>query len=135
MPTTSLISAHLDGRAQNPRFIQKQLRRLHRALQENADVLQAAAVADDHATEQEALLEFLLSLEAVRRRFLELDQRAMLQDEYRVANGLDWQSRRIPVGIVVIRPQTASMLYSTVAPLVSAIAAGNCAMIEVSVDR
>lgn len=131
MPTTSIASADLDGRAQSPRFIQRQLRQLHTALVENAEALKAAPVADNYATPDEACMEFFLALEAVRRRYLGVNIRTMLDDEYRISSGRDWEGRKVPSGIVVIRPHSSSLLYSTVTALSSAIAAGNCVMIEV----
>lgn len=131
MPACSITSASLDGRAQSPRYIQKQLQRLHGALLQNAQILQAAACHDGLVTKQEAALEHALALDTVSRRYLEIDMKSALRDEYRTANGVDWAERAVPKGIVHIQPQRHTMLYSVVAPLSSAIAAGNCVVIEV----
>jgi acyl-CoA reductase-like NAD-dependent aldehyde dehydrogenase len=131
MPTTSLLAAATDGRAQNPRYIQRQLRALHDALLRDADVLQQAAVADGRMNADEALLEVSLVLAAVREHFLRFDVKHMLDEEYRVANGQDWLTRRLPADIVYIRPQPHTWLYSAIIAFSSAIAAGCCVMLEV----
>ena len=134
MSTTSIKSAVIDGRTRNPRFIQRQLRRLHDALRQNAQALQNAIISDTNVSVWEATLEISLALATVRRQFMNLDVRVMLEDEYRAASGRDWRTRRSPTGLVYIIPQSHTLLYSIVSALSSAIAAGNCVIIEVSLD-
>jgi len=133
MPTTSIEAAETDGRAHSPRFIQRQLSGLHKALADNSRALQSAIIADTHVSQEEAQVEFALAISAVRELYVSVDVDASLAEEYRIACGEDWRSRRVPVGIVYIRPQSQSFLFSVVSPLASAIAAGNCVVVEVGV--
>lgn len=125
-------AADIDGRARNPRYIQRQLAKLHESLVKHAKPLQDAIVADTHVGVAEAELEFCLAVDAVKEQYTSINIQQMLEDEYSVAKGRDWPARRTAAGIIYIRPQTHTILFSIVSPLASAIAAGNCVVVEVS---
>ena len=93
--------------------------------------LRSAIISDGSLSSDDAALECYLAVAAVRQRAIEINLDEALTDEYRIAAGKDWPYRRVPIGIVYIRPQSYTMLYSVVSALSSAIAAGNCIAIEV----
>lgn len=128
-----IVSAQIDGRSRSPRYIQHQLSRLHESLTSHATALLNAITADSGADLVEAEIEFSLAVGAVRNRYCAFDVPRAIDDEYSVAQRRDWASRTTPVGIVYIKPQSHTLLFSTIAPLSNAIAAGNCVVVEVSV--
>lgn len=122
----------VDGRAENGRFRQDQLHSLHGALRQEAGRICAALQADSNSSAAEVETEFYLAMEAIRHFYETLDFEKTLKDEYSVTQGKDNVNRRVGVGIVVIRPTSHTRFYSIVNPLAAAIAAGNCALLEVS---
>lgn len=127
-----IASADIDGRARSPRYIQRQLSRLHEALTSQISALHAAIVTDSGVDPAEAEVELFLAVQAVKSQYANIGVPKMLADEYSVARREDWSSRKAPAGIVCIRPQSHTLLFSVISPLSSAIAAGNCAFVEVS---
>ncbi|TIA20521.1 aldehyde dehydrogenase PutA [Aureobasidium pullulans] len=130
MPSTSIESAAVDGRARTPRFIQRQLANLHKAITTNAKIIQDAIVADTGAKLREAQLEIHLSISVVKELYDNFSVEEALSQEYRVARGQDWCDRNDAVGTIYLRPQSHNLVYSIVSPLANAIAAGNCVVIE-----
>ncbi|THW90421.1 aldehyde dehydrogenase PutA [Aureobasidium pullulans] len=130
MPSTSIESAAVDGRARTPRFIQRQLANLHKAITTNAKIIQDAIVADTGAKLREAQLEIHLSISVVKELYDNFSVEEALSQEYRVARGQDWCDRNDAVGTIYLRPQSQNLVYSIVSPLANAIAAGNCVVIE-----
>ncbi len=121
----------IDGRAENVRFRQDQLQNLHRALCEEEDGIRSALSADSSVlTPAEIETEYALTLDAIRHFYDSLDFDRELEDEYRIANGKTYKNRRVPIGIVLIRPTRHTRLFSVVVPLAAAIAAGNCVVLE-----
>lgn len=131
MPSTSIESAAIDGRARTPRFIQRQLANLHKAITTNAKIIQDAIVADTSVKLREAQLEIHLSISVVKELYDNFSVEEALSQEYRVARGQDWCDRNDAVGTIYLRPQSHNLVYSIVSPLANAIAAGNCVVIEV----
>lgn len=131
MPSTSIESATIDGRAKAPRYIQRQLANLHKAITTNAQQIQDAIVADTHVRVLEAQLELHLTISVIIELYDGFSVEKALSTEYCVARGEDWTDRNDAVRIVYLRPQSHSLVYSTVSPLANAIAAGNCVVIEV----
>ncbi|KAL2025257.1 hypothetical protein VTO58DRAFT_103482 [Aureobasidium pullulans] len=130
MPSTSIESAAIDGRARTPRFIQRQLANLHKAITTNAKIIQDAIVADTSMKLREAQLEIHLSISVVKELYDNFSVEEALSQEYRVARGQDWCDRNDAVGTIYLRPQSHNLVYSIVSPLANAIAAGNCVVIE-----
>ncbi|THX28909.1 aldehyde dehydrogenase PutA [Aureobasidium pullulans] len=130
MPSTSIESAAIDGRARTPRFIQRQLANLHKAITTNAKIIQDAIVADTSVKLREAQLEIHLSISVVKELYDNFSVEEALSQEYRVARGQDWCDRNDAVGTIYLRPQSHNLVYSIVSPLANAIAAGNCVVIE-----
>lgn len=124
----------VDGRAENGRHRQNQLQSLHKTLREEAGEICAALQADLGSTAAEAETEIYLAMEAVRHFYESVDFDKDLKDEYSVAHGKDNLSRRVGLGLVLIRPTSHTRVFSTVTPLAAAIAAGNCVLLEVALS-
>lgn len=131
-----------DGRAENVRYRQEELFSLHTSLVDHASAL-CQALGGTRAgggggeeqrkhEEKEAEVEYYLALDAVRHFYDSLDFDKELEDEYRVANGKNHETRRVGFGMVVIRPTDHTRFYSIVVPLAAALSAGNCVVVEVS---
>lgn len=73
-------------------------------------------------------------MDVLRQSYDSLDFEKELKEEYSITNGDDNLSRRVGVGIVLIRPTSHTRLYSVVAPVCAAIAAGNCVLLEVRLE-
>ncbi|KAK4219448.1 Aldehyde/histidinol dehydrogenase [Rhypophila decipiens] len=130
-----------DGRAENVGRRQEQLFSLHTTLARDASAichalaLKTKGSRHDEA-KKEAEVEYYLALDAVRHFYDSLDFDKELENEYRVANGKDYQSRRVGYGLVVIRPlEHHSRFYSIIVPLAAALSAGNCVVVEMPKSR
>jgi len=130
--TKRINAACIDGRAQSPRYIQQQLLRLHDTLVENAKHVRDAIRSDSHHTASEVEVEYYLALQSVKDQYLQLNVERIIEDEYHLANLIDSPSRMVAAGVVYISPADHTRLYSIVAPVAAAIAAGNCVVLEVS---
>jgi hypothetical protein len=135
-----LRAATIDGRTDNVRYRQNQLQSLHATLRNNVEKILSAIsedVGSSHLQDNnsEASCEFYLASNAIRRLYESLDFKQSLKDEYQVANGADYLTRRVGKGLVVIRPTAHTRFYSIICPLATAITAGNCVCLEVSKDR
>ena len=126
-----LLAAVADGRTANIRYRQNELQNLHETLTENANSFADAISQDTGATSAEVEAELFLTLDSLRHFYDGLDFEKELKDEYAVANGVDNLERRIGAGLVVVRPTSHTRLYSVVAPISAAVAAGNCVLLEV----
>ena len=129
-----LQASVVDGRSENGRYRQDQLQRLHKTLRDEASQITAALVADSKSSSSEVDAEFYLGMEAVRHFYDSLDFEKDLKEEYLVVHGENNVTRRVGAGLVVIRPTAHTRFYSIVTPLAAAIAAGNCIILEVSVQ-
>lgn len=124
-------AGEIDGRARNPRYIQKQLSNLHETLVANAAAIKDAIQADSRFSKAEAELELFLTLNCIKQLWGQFDFHQVIKDEYSVARGEDFTARRVAAGIVYIVPDHHTLLYSVVSPLSAAIVAGNCVIVEV----
>lgn len=121
----------IEGRAENVRYRQNELYSLHSVLRENAEVI-CKAIAEDYAgSSSKAEMEFFLTMDAVRISFEKLDFDKAMVEEYSVKFGKDNSERRGALGLVAIRSSRHSRFYSVMAPLVAALEAGNCVIVEV----
>ena len=127
-------AAIIDGRAQTPRFIQKQLAKLHEVLVEHSTAIKSAIKNDSSWGDAEAEVEYFLTLDAVRQAFSSLDFSTALTEEYSLAASKDNPSRRVAYGCVNVIPSHHNPFYSTIVPLAVAVRAGNCVVLEVSDD-
>lgn len=126
-----LQAAGADGRAQNARFAQNQLKRLFDVLVENKTPVKVALRNDTLYTAAEVDAEYYLTLENIRESYKSINNAKILENEYSVAKLRDNPTQRIPVGCVYIVPTRHTPLYAMIAPLCAAIVAGNCVAIEV----
>ena len=134
-PSISAIrSSVIDGRMQNVHYRQRILLQLHESLLENYTVICDAIRKDSGFSESEAHVEYHCALQHIKSLFRErsLDFDQCLQDEYSVAKGVDFAAREVAIGLVLIRPIAYTRFYSIIAPLATAIASGNCVLLEVS---
>lgn len=122
-----------EGRSENVRYRQDQLQALHAALRESAAAITTAIAADSRCSPQSADTEFYLGTDALKKAYESLNFEQSLKDEYMVAHGKNNLGRRVALGLVAIRPSRHSRFHSVLTPLVAAIAAGNCVLLEVSV--
>ena len=113
------------------RYRQNEFRKLHSILAENADAFAEAITKDTQGTSSEIETEIFLTMDILRQSYDSLDFEKELKEEYSITNGEDNLSRRVGVGIVLIRPTSHTRLYSVLAPVCAAIAAGNCVLLEV----
>jgi hypothetical protein len=128
----ALQAAAIDGRTHSIYYRQHQLEALHQALLDHSSEIKNAIAADTEHTPAEIAIEIHLALSALKTSYETLQPAKALADEYLIASGKDAPTNRIPYGIAYIEPCTHTMLYSIVAPLSAAIAAGNCAIVLVS---
>lgn len=130
--TTERIEAAVeDGRAQSPRFKQRQLAALHEALKQNQTAITTAVEKDSKCSAPEANAQYYLTLDAVKNFYDNPDFEKLLEDEYKVAHQKDNPNRRSAIGCVNVIPDASSLLYSAVVASAAAIAAGNCVMLEI----
>ncbi|KAG8624814.1 hypothetical protein KVT40_007881 [Elsinoe batatas] len=127
----ALKAAAIDGRAQTIFYKHAQLQKLRETLVEKSKQIQDAIVSDSGFTLAEAKIEYSLALNTLRTRYAEIaDHDKVLDQEYTIAKGKDDASRRLGTGIALIKPSSHNLFFSTVAPLVAAIAAGNVVVIQ-----
>lgn len=125
-----LRSAKIDGRTENLRYRQSQLQYLHRELCAIHDEIRGAIRKDASFTAREADVEFASAMSALKDAYEGLDFDQALDEEYNPARGLDYLKRRSGVGIVYIKPANSFPFFNVLAPLVAAIAAGNCILLQ-----
>lgn len=130
----SITAAATDGRCHNVRFRQNQMHILHTYLRENCDKICLALREGTHCTELEALSEYTYTVYSIRRLYDGLNFDDALRDEYSITRNQDNINRRVPHGIVLVRPSTYCRLFSIISALAAALAAGNCVLVEVSLS-
>jgi len=133
-PLQRIKAGIIDGRCRTPRYIQKQLLILHDALAYATPSFHEAIISDTECSSAEAWFEIHMTLHAVKQQYGSINFDDCLQQEYSIVKGKDNASRRLPFGCVYILPSQHSRLYSVIQPSAAAIAAGNCVVIEVSLD-
>ncbi|KAJ9156074.1 putative Aldehyde dehydrogenase [Pleurostoma richardsiae] len=125
-----LTAAAIDNRAHNVRYRQYQLSSLYTFLCQNGDAVCKLIAQDSGYTREETEVEYYMTMSSIRSLFDQLDLDTALEQEYAVSKNKDKTYGRVPIGIVVIRPGAHSRLFSIMSPLAAAIAAGNCAVVE-----
>jgi acyl-CoA reductase-like NAD-dependent aldehyde dehydrogenase len=124
-------AAVIDGRAQSPRHIQKQLAKLYATLQRARPDIHDAICQDFAYSSTEADAEIFLALKAVKKQYEAFNLGGFIDQEYSLAHGKDNSCRRIPIGCVYIIPSHHSQFYSIIQPACVSIAAGNCVIVQV----
>ncbi|KAM0793661.1 hypothetical protein ACM66B_001092 [Microbotryomycetes sp. NB124-2] len=115
-----------DGRVSYFRFREGQLSKLYDAVSAGKDAILEALQRDQGRTSAEAQLELALTLQHVKARFAECDFERMTKQ------AKDLHKRGVVnkgKGLVAIVADDSAALFSFVAPLASAIAAGNAAVV------
>lgn len=127
-----VLAAAVDGRAQNQRFIQKQLSKLHNVIIQNSAEIRRAIRDDTRQTSAEVELHFTLALRQVRNQFEAIDFAKAIEEEFLIAHQKNAPTRVVPYGIAYISPSGFNVFYSSVVATAAAIAAGNCVVLQVS---
>jgi acyl-CoA reductase-like NAD-dependent aldehyde dehydrogenase len=120
-----------EGRAENVRYRQNELYSLHSALRENVDRICEAIAKDYAGSSTKAEREFFMAMDAVRISYENLNFVRSMVEEYSVKFEKDNTGRRAALGLVAIQPSRHSRFYSVLSPLVAALEAGNCIIVEV----
>ncbi|KAJ9653753.1 hypothetical protein H2198_007100 [Neophaeococcomyces mojaviensis] len=126
----AIRSSVIDGIAVTPRYRERQLANLHKALLDSRSQLNKLLVDETLLSEDEATAQFLLTAKAIQTFHISVNPKQCLDEEYRIAQGKDHTTRRVPHGCAYIIPSQHDPLYSTVVPVAAAIAAGNCIVVE-----
>ncbi|KAK5053857.1 hypothetical protein LTR84_001819 [Exophiala bonariae] len=125
-----ILAAAVDGQAQSQRFIQRQLSRLHEHFVRDGPEIRAAMKNDGSQTTSEIEIQYTLALETITKSFSESDFQKLLATEYKIAYSENTPDHRCAYGAAYIAPATYNLVYSTVAAVSTAIAAGNCVILE-----
>lgn len=124
--------AVIDGRTENIRYRQNQLQSLHTALRNEAGSICSALAKDSQASAAEVETEYYLAMDALKHWYDSLDFAEEHKKEYAVVEGKDHPTRRLGVGLVIVRPTSHTRFYSVISPVAAAVSAGNCVVLEVS---
>ncbi|KAK4444446.1 Aldehyde/histidinol dehydrogenase [Podospora aff. communis PSN243] len=136
-PLSRLSTSALELLPSSPRHQQSQLSALHSALRSHTSALLAALTSTTghpRITTAEAEAEYASALDAIRHFYDSVDPKKALEEEYAVAKGRNNESRRVPVGVVVVRPGWYTRLWSVVVPVAAAVAGGNCVVVELPTE-
>lgn len=128
-PFPRIRAAAIDGRLSNIHHRRNQLEQLHDSLAQHAQAIRNAIVRDSGNTQAEAAIEYHLALSSLKEQYSSLDPASALENEYRIARGVDAPDRREQAGIVYIVPTLHTLFFSVISPLGAAIAAGNCVVV------
>lgn len=126
-----VYAATIDGRARNTRYAQKELKALYETLVASHASIKRAIRGDTEYSTTEIEAEYHLTLAAAREQYQAIDVDKAYECEYRLANKKNNPERVDAVGCIYLVPSRCNLFYSTVVPLVLAIAAGNCVILEV----
>ncbi|ETN42316.1 uncharacterized protein HMPREF1541_01470 [Cyphellophora europaea CBS 101466] len=126
---TTIQASVIDGIALTPRFRERNLTALHSALQDvRAELVEE--IKQQGATNEEAMFQYLLTLNALKEFHSTVHPQACQEAEYRVARSQDHPDQRRPYGYAYIVPAHVDELYSTVVAVAAALAAGNCILVQ-----
>jgi acyl-CoA reductase-like NAD-dependent aldehyde dehydrogenase len=123
--------SRLDHRAQSFRHKQAQLYRLYETLIRSADKVKLATQSDSFLSSTEADYEFARAMSELRTHYESLDLQTELQATRKVVTGVENVEMTKPIGIVYIIPYRRSLVFSVLAALGAAVAAGSCVVVEV----
>ena len=129
-PFPRIAIAHVEDSARSLRHRQQQLQRLQVALAKNKTPLVQTLQDDYNYSDDEALFQYSLALSELQTHYESLNLEEELKSSRNIVNDNDRLVRFVGSGLVYVIPHSG--LYSVVAPLAAAMAAGNCVVIEVS---
>ncbi|EXJ86107.1 hypothetical protein A1O1_06476 [Capronia coronata CBS 617.96] len=128
-----VLAAAVQGQARSPRFIQKQLSKLHAALTKDGLAIRTTIKSETKHSTAEVEVQYALTLEAVAALFAQIDDlEQALREEYHLARLENSPSHKVPYSIVYIVPSRYNLFYSCVTAVAAAIAAGNCVILELA---
>jgi hypothetical protein len=130
-PVDRVLAGAVEGQAQNPRFIQKQLNKLHTSLVSNGTAIRDAIKQDKKLTTGEAEIQYSLALEVVSTAFKASDFESAMKAEYSLTRGENSPTKSTPFSLAYIEPAGYNLFYSTVAAVATAVSAGSCVILEV----
>ncbi|KAI5460927.1 Aldehyde/histidinol dehydrogenase [Mariannaea sp. PMI_226] len=120
----------IDGRARNPFFQKEQLKKLHLVLSANATKIRDSIVQDHARTEADVKAELWLAVRCVADAYTSVDPKKELQLEHAISEAKDAPDAKEPIGVIVIEPAKHTFLYSLISGLATAIANGNCVVVQ-----
>ena len=121
-----------DARLANAFYRQDQLAKVQKSIIDKKDELLGAMVKDVMVTNRETFAELYSTVSAIKTYLDQISPAKELEVEYSVAHNQDSKSARQAVGVVVIKPQAHTFLFSTISALCAAIASGNPVLLVVS---
>ncbi|ORY86673.1 Aldehyde/histidinol dehydrogenase [Leucosporidium creatinivorum] len=119
----AVATAAADGTVAFPRFKQEQLVKLYNVLSNQRATLEEALLADVGLTKSEAEIELVETLSLVKRLVEESDFKLQTEkaEKQLREKGKFYRGK----GVVVVRAENAAPIWSTIAPLATAISTGN----------
>lgn len=131
---TTIKSSIVDGIALTPRFRERTLVSLHSTLENaRAEILEEIQRSAD-TTNEEALFEYLLTLNAIKTFHSTVHPQTCKNIEYRIAQSKDHPDHRRPYGYVYIMRADNEGFYSTIVAVAAGLAAGNCILVQQHAD-
>ncbi|KAK5047266.1 hypothetical protein LTR84_006788 [Exophiala bonariae] len=125
-----LLATAFDGRGRNARYRKSQLFFLHSHLRTDLEKIRAAIKQDRCSADADVGVELALSLNAIRRLYQDIDFNHSIQEEFRITRNENNAERRIPYGVVVLKPTLRTRFFSIISALAAAFAAGNVVLLE-----
>jgi acyl-CoA reductase-like NAD-dependent aldehyde dehydrogenase len=120
----------LDGIALTPRFRERNLASLQSTIVgarvEALDVIQQTS----GATHEEALFEYLLTLNAIKTFHSNVHPQSCRDAEYQIAKSKDHPDQRRPYGYVHVMLGEIDGFYAVIVAVAAALAAGNCIILQ-----
>ncbi|PSN64645.1 hypothetical protein BS50DRAFT_557292 [Corynespora cassiicola Philippines] len=120
----------IDGRLQILRIRQRLFKSLHNVLVNERENLLEAIQIDEGFTQEEAQVVFASALIELRNHYDQLDFQADLAQEYSVARKQSNESRRVPITMTYLIPDSFTLFYSVITALSAALEAGSCFIVE-----
>ncbi|KAF2003490.1 ALDH-like protein [Amniculicola lignicola CBS 123094] len=119
------------AQCQNSFFRLENLKAVHDILRTNVTTLKEAIIKDTKVSDAEAVVEIAQTLSIIKQHYRSIKVTEGIEEEYKVANGKDAPSRRVPWGVVFIEPQWRHTPFLSVVSTVSAaLVAGNCVALK-----
>jgi acyl-CoA reductase-like NAD-dependent aldehyde dehydrogenase len=126
-----LLATAFDGRGRNARYRQSQLFFLQNRLKTDLQKLRTAIKQDTSSADENIEAELAMSLDGIRRLYQDIDFEQSIQEEFRITRKKDNTERRIPYGVVVLKPTLHTRYFSIISALAAAFAAGNVVLLEI----
>lgn len=126
-----VLNAAIEGQAQTPRFIQKQLSKLHTALVKDGSTIRSAINSDSNQSTAEIEIQYALTLQTVASYFTESNLERALHAEFALARLENAETNSVPYSVAYIVPSRYNFLYSSVCAVAAAVSAGSCVILEV----